>query len=445
MSPNSPSSPTPDAPREASSATRSPARRRTFRRRSPWITTPLKLLFSLALTLLLIEVALRVVGIRRASREVVARSENDLHPLPFIAEAQRRGWIPWPNETRIIEGVDEHPLGRIEMRRNAESCREDEDTPLEKPVGTKRIIVLGDSHTDGFCFNAESFANQLEKKLTAVDVVNAGFELSSPYQQWFAYDQVFRKFQPDQVLMTFYAGNDFLELQRTDDRVHLRRAGDEFVHAEPSAGTDATRPGEQQTASWRAWARDHLAIYEGLRRVSVLRRLVQRATEDPYHDRLLAAQELHRGPVWQGLNQAYYFQHHASEWDEAVARQRWVLTTLRDACQRDGIRLTLVILPTLRQIHPQTDREALNKIIATLQLTEDSLACDERACQATAELARELRIKLLDLREPFRRELEKEPKKSLFYRFDHHLNVAGHQLLAELLRSAYESEMAIDD
>ncbi|MFM8252718.1 MAG: hypothetical protein ACKOBW_14070 [Planctomycetota bacterium] len=405
---------------------------RNRRRRSPWIAVPLKLLFSLTLTGLFLEVALRIVGIQPAVSAVVKRSESDLHPLPWIAQAQRQGWIPWPQETRVIESVAEHPRGRIEMRRNDVSCREDQSTPLEKPIGRRRVVVLGDSHTDGFCFNDESFPNRWEQR-TGDDVINAGFELSSPYQQWWAYSQVYKRFQPDHVVMTFYAGNDLLELLRTDDRVHLRREDERYVHAEPVSGNEISPPARGLVGRCRAWAREHLALYAGLRRVTFLRRLVRQASVDEYRDRLVAAQELHPGPVWQGLNQAYYFQHHPQDWDEAVARQRWVLTALRDDCQQAQVRFTLLILPTLRQIHPETDQASLDQTRTTLQLTDESLECDERACDAVAKLAQELRIELLDLRKPLREQREKEPKTSLFYQFDHHLNVAGHRLLAEQL------------
>lgn len=402
------------------------------RPRSPWISLPLKLLFSLTLTGLFLEVALRVVGIRPIVSAVVKRSESDLHPLPWIAEAQRKGWIPWPHETRIIESVAEHPRGRIEMRRNDVSCREDQSTPLEKPAGRRRVVVLGDSHTDGFCFNDESFTNRWEER-TGADVMNAGFELSSPYQQWWAYSQVYKQFHPDHVVMTFYAGNDLLELLRTDDRVHLRLEDEHYVHAEAVGNSEASPPARSLVGRCRVWAREHLALYEGLRRVTILRRLVRRASVDEYRDRLVAAQELHPGPVWQGLNQAYYFQHHPQDWDEAVARERWVLTALRDDCQRTQVRFTLLILPTLRQIHPETDQASLDQIRTTLQLTDESLECDERACDAVASLAEELRIEVVDLRQPLREHREKEPNTSLFYQFDHHLNVAGHRLLAEQL------------
>ncbi|MFM9068965.1 MAG: hypothetical protein ACKOUR_16780, partial [Planctomycetota bacterium] len=87
----------------------------------------------------------------------------------------------------------------------------------------------------------------------------------------------------------------------------------------------------------------------------------------------------------------------------------------------------------LRQIHPETDQASLDQTRTTLQLTDESLECDERACDAVTKLAQELRIELLDLRKPLREQREKEPKTSLFYQFDHHLNVAGHRLLAEQL------------
>src|SRR5690606_18882269 len=65
--------------------------------------------------------------------------------------------VPWP----------EHPNGEYVMRTNALGMREDEEVDPCRP--DLRILVTGDSHTDGICANSESFCNRLEARLAAED------------------------------------------------------------------------------------------------------------------------------------------------------------------------------------------------------------------------------------------------------------------------------------
>ena len=443
-------------------------------RRKRWASLALKLAISGTLTIALLEVALRIVGVKPATAEVQPRDQSLLHSEPFISAAQRNGWIPWPKERRRIEPVPEHARGFIEIRRNDCSCREDEDTPISVPPSVARIIVLGDSHTDGICFNDESFSNLLERRLnedraTASqtvaagdsaqpdstnagetkkpaekdspigdardrhDVVNAGFALSSTYQQYWAFEQVYRRFGPRRVILVFYAGNDLVELLRRDDRVHLEPG---FSHAEATGGGDDTRTTKSTWGRVRGLLRDHSATYHALTKVKALRRFVRSADADQYRERLDAAFQAHSAPVWQGLNQAYYFQHHPEEWETAWSIQRRSLELLRDRCREMNCELTFVVLPTMRQIHPETDAAAFDRTISLLQLGDAALARDDEACERAAAVAAALNVECVDLRPALRRARELRPDAPLYYRFDHHLNVDGHVVVAAELDSA---------
>ncbi len=69
-----------------------------------------------------------------------------------------------PNVTRDIKWP-EHPLGKIVMKTNNMGFRCDESTGIKKPEGTIRILITGDSHTDGVIYNSESVAARLEELL----------------------------------------------------------------------------------------------------------------------------------------------------------------------------------------------------------------------------------------------------------------------------------------
>lgn len=402
--------------------------------RHPRLATLLRLALAGCFTLALIEGGLRIAGVETLSaRRAPPRDPADLHPVEFIADAQRKGWIPWPKTTKRIEPVPEHPRGFIDMVRNEASCREDAPTPLEKRPGVRRVLSLGDSHVDGTGFNDESFVNRLERLRSDVDGVNAGFGPSSPYQQLWAYEQVYRRFRPDDLVVVFYAGNDLLELLREDDRVHLREIDGRFEHSEPIAAPDVTRTTRLRWERFRQFFRDHSALYAALTDVPQLRRLVRGAVKDAYRERLETAMERHPAPVWQGLNQSYLFKHQPDRRADALRRLRHVLERFRDLTRDDEVRLTLLVLPTLRQVHPDVDSQGLAESIALLELAPDETQSDERACDEALALAAELEIDAVDLRTVFADALKADPNRPLYFQFDHHLNAQGQDVVARLL------------
>lgn len=410
---------------------------RTAPKRSSRLATLAKATVALLFTVALLEGGLRVAGVRTlAARQTPPRDPADLHELEFIAEAQRRGWIPWPKTRTRVDPFPEHPRGYLEMVRNGESCRADEPTPLDKPPGTRRVLTLGDSHTEGTGFNDESLTSCLARETAGepdgrrIDGVNAGFGGASPYQQLWAYEQVYRRFHPDEVVVVFYAGNDLLELLREDDRVHLERRDGGFVHAERAAAPDVTRTTHWRWERFRQFFRDHSATYAALTDVPALRRAVRSTVRDAYRERLEAAMERHPAPVWQGLNQAYLFRHQPERFDDAAERLRFVLNRFQELTREDGAELTLVILPTLRLIQPEVDEQGLRESIKTLELAANDSEADERACDLADRLADELGIRRLDLRAPFRAAVAEDSGLKLYFQADHHVTPRAQEVIA---------------
>jgi lysophospholipase L1-like esterase len=415
-----------------------------------------KILFSATLTLLLVEVGLRIVGIGPVNSPPPPRDSNELHSDSRIAEAQRRGWIPWPTPVQSSTRIPEHSRGYVEIRRNRGSLREDQEIPLDKPLGALRLMCIGDSHTDGVCWNPESYPNQLEALLastssatlkeiagdsrqqspiTSVDVINAGFGPSSPYQQVWAYQQAHRLFSPDLVIVGFYAGNDLVDLLRMDAPVRLESRDGEWKHIEHAETTSVAKANPNLLETLKQPLRDHSSTYHALTKISWLRQAVVKriGMGDPYRNRLEYAALVHPAPVWQGLQQAYYFRHHAEEWPTALQRQRRTLEILLEQTQKDGTQLRLIIIPTKRQIEPETDAATLSETAAILELTPDDLETDRRACDEVVELARNLRIPYLDLRPALLKASQANPEESLYFQFDHHLNVSGNRVVAQEL------------
>jgi GDSL-like Lipase/Acylhydrolase family len=114
-----------------------------------------------------------------------------------------------PNSTFWHTSID----GSWEFRTNAQGFRDDEDYAYEKSVATRRVLVLGDSHTQGFEVRQSStFAKLLEHRLRTrgvqAQVLNAGISGFGTAEELMFLEQEGMKYHPDAVVLAFFA-NDF--------------------------------------------------------------------------------------------------------------------------------------------------------------------------------------------------------------------------------------------
>ncbi len=382
-----------------------------------WWKLAAKICGSTLFGLVLLEVGLRITGLcPLPTAPDAAFPQLPIQEMIELAAAQ--AWIHQPSEVEVREADGNRP--RMVVKRDWCSCREDADTAVEKPAGTYRVVVLGDSHTDGFVENADSYANVLERLLPPpADVMNCGQAVSSPYQQLWIYRTLYQRFQPDLLVVGYYAGNDLLDLMLQHDRIHLEQVGDQFVHAGPTWRPDLTR----EQSPFKATLFRYSAICRAAAQLRWLQVDQQRKDRSAdYYDLLVQANDLYRGATWQGLNQAYYFKHHPHDWANASRMFEYVLTQFVEVAPRDG--MIVVVIPTRRQFHPDQFQAAEE----LLQLTPEDSACDDRACDLALELCGQLRIPAIDMR-PIFRSFEGE----LYWDSDQHINVDAHRLIAEAL------------
>jgi hypothetical protein len=101
-------------------------------------------------------------------------------------------------------------------RINTAGFRDLERSP-EKPPGTVRVVLLGDSMLAGLQVPLEeSLAQRLEGFLNLsgearYEVVNCATDGYGTAQQWLVYRERCRHYQPDLVLLGFFASNDVLD------------------------------------------------------------------------------------------------------------------------------------------------------------------------------------------------------------------------------------------
>jgi lysophospholipase L1-like esterase len=153
----------------------------------------------------------------------------------LVAPVDRFTYIP--NTYDPVVGIRQIPGARgfvrcpeysIELRINADGLR-DHDYSHAKPAGTRRVLCLGDSFTNGFGVSApQTFAKILEQDLAAAppawppgadadvprppswEVINAGVAATGTAHQlaWFEHEGY--RYAPDIVLLTV-SPNDFVD------------------------------------------------------------------------------------------------------------------------------------------------------------------------------------------------------------------------------------------
>jgi len=180
--------------------------------------------FGLALSLVLAEAALRILGV------AFDASLFDDDPIT--------GWRLRPN----AEGwwVSE---GHAYVRINSAGMH-DREYPVEKPRDTVRIAVLGDSTTAAFQVDVEqNFCRVLERKLAGcdayggkrVEVMNFGVPGFGTAQELLTFRHRVLRYQPDAVILAFYTLNDVHNNQRALNPVDASKSpyfllkGDELV------------------------------------------------------------------------------------------------------------------------------------------------------------------------------------------------------------------------
>lgn len=279
----------------------------------------------------------------------------------------------------------EHPRGGWTIRTNDYGMRNDEDVRSDDPG--LRILVTGDSHTDGVCENGESFTALLAERLRAADpeldveALNVG---TGGYNQ-FHYLGVLEKYgpelEPDVFIIVVYGGNDYsaaLKFQR-----YFRR-----------------RP-----------------KYE----------------RKPYNLKRLVASGLATsgGLGSQELQQLVYFLNNPGDVDEMIATNVAVTAEMVRLGEAAGTELLWVYLPPPTRGQPRLYADEIAAVRADLELDEAEMDTCERITDAWLEhLATEGQA-YVDLRPLFLQSDE-----LLYWRTDGHLNLRGHELVAEALADA---------
>jgi hypothetical protein len=315
---------------------------------------------------------------RRVWSEETARavfSEHDENGFRFDPVAYI---LPKPNVTASWDWP-ERPEGHFTYRTNNLGFAEDGPTALAKS-GT-RVLVAGDSHTQGTVNNTESFPNRLEALLAAgrstpVEVLNAGVGGTGPA----CYLGVLKKYlvlEPDAFVAALFTGNDLAD---------------------------------------NLWIEDYLA---GTR---------YEPPEASYTDRLLAAEAVRATPLWQGFNQVYRFKHFPGEAERALASVIASYQAMSDLCREHGVVFVALVIPTRFDVDLESSRAIVAEMRAILGLSEAEAGLNRELGARFAAAMRERGIACVDPTEEMR-----GTETELYWPSNDHLGLAGNELVARRL------------
>ncbi|NIA29691.1 MAG: hypothetical protein GWP06_07260 [Actinobacteria bacterium] len=342
----------------------------------------------------------------------------------------------------------EHPDHFFSYRSNNLGFREDKDTQIRKSDSV-RIVVLGDSHTDGVCWNRESYPNRLEYYLNQAspnktyEVINAGTGKYSPFQYLRAYQFRIKPLKPDIVIIGFYIGNDFFDMYRRDDRpsCSFNHKG-EIVELPPQFYFYA-QPGFN--SSWRSKSFVYYLFfgsrfwkgisYKVTRAIIFYRNISSMGGASfsqviHYFITLDRLAKIHRHATTQSLAQEAFFHYFPGKRDESFKLVEYVFRKFLAEQRQQPFRLIVVPIPTKIEIESQRLYDILSQVEKKRpDLCRKSFAAfDDSLYDDLISVLKKLKIEYIDLRPLLH---EKARQQKLYYCTDFHLNPVANDLIGE--------------
>jgi len=291
---------------------------------------------------------------------------SEYDPLEFIRRA--------PHFDKWFKFA-EHPDGGWQLRTNALGMRNDGEVSETPP--DLRVLVTGDSHVEGVCANQESCTFVLGELLAganpgrSIEVLNAGAGAHNLFNYLGTFER-FAYLKPDIYVVVVYGGNDFSASMLLDRYFRKRPAF-------------KTRPHMFEQQDMRAAAGSLLP---------------------------------------QELSQDVYFSNNPDDLPLAVELACAFSVELHALCEAQGTELLFVYLPPPTQAQPQHFQDELDDLMSSARMDPKWLGSSSRIADQWLSFLDDRGFECIDLRESFR-----ESEACLYWRTDHHLNVAGHERL----------------
>ena len=299
----------------------------------------------------------------------------------------------------VVHSIKSYPGGSYRVRTNAFGMREDEEVSEVTP--DLRVLVSGDSHTDGVVANADSFANVLEALLAerdpsrTVDVLNAGVG-NTTFPHYLGTLVKYLPLEPDVFICAVYGGNDFGLLPTLTARLFETKL-------------------EVPPAEY--WG--PLGELDKLSGVGVLAGAV-------------------RAQIY---NQRWRLAFYPEEQELSLELALDYVREMQRICEQRGMRLILVYLPSADEVEPELLQRLVESFDEHLGFDEGERTIMPRLVQRFLSTLEAEGVEVLDTRPVLRAAAGAVPtadgprdrQEPLFWREDLHLARRGHRLVGEAL------------
>ena len=383
-------------------------------RRCQWLVNLSLLTGSLTLALVLAEIVLRILspGYSPLFLDIYRMDEHGLVLLE-----------PGVNRSHVTAEF------RVAVTANSEGLR-DRETPVPGENGT--ILGVGDSLAFGWGVELEeSFLYLAEEQLRSqsLRIVKAGIPGSGTGDQMRFLEHYGARYAPRLVVLSFFVGNDFSDVQHGGIPGQFRVQNGLMVKASIE---------DEETGTPPLWYR----IKEKLKRSSLL---AQRAAQVLWYfeSTFLEAPDrqnpgLNARDRWLWEFAKVHLREPPPETERAFKMTLASLDDVLTWCRERDIELLLVIIPRSIQVY----RWELERWKAAYNLEDDDLDLDRPQRVLTA-WATQYDVPVLDLLPHFREYAKTRPQDRLYFYPDSHMNTNGHRVTAALLAERLREHLAL--
>jgi hypothetical protein len=309
----------------------------------------------------------------------------------------------------------------------------DREHLIEKPAGTKRIVLLGDSFVEAIQVPFEdSVTVQLENRFKAnTEVINFGVSGSGTARQYLALREYALRYKPDVVLL-FFVGNDISdnsqELQGRSYVPYPQTTADGKL-ARDENGQPVFTPFADESSllapitgllqnHWKSYrfVREAINNSPGVNQLLYNLKLMSTppdAVSNPGGDNFgfYEIYRLQQKPAW------------AAAWN--VTEE--LLVAVRDLAEANGAKFGVVLVPAAWEVYPELWNNILTKMPA---MREAALDLEQPSKRLSSSLAQH-GVNVVSLLPEIRKHAPNSPP--LYVKDDAHWTSAGHRLATDLL------------
>ena len=260
------------------------------------------------------------------------------------------------------------------------------EAPLPELQDAERVLLLGDSHTDGAVSTADNFATLMEGAATASNTrtafLNGGCGFYSLWQSVLRACDLIPRYQPKVVVIVVFLGNDFVEL----DNLKVPHLDDQLRHQPGSENAPPESTSDRQ------------------KRMGMI---------EPY-----------RGLFWQGLNQAMYLAEQPERLAVLTKKSAHAIEHMERVAREHSVRVLWALLPSFDLVFADHARGLGTGAAAVITSGSQRRMRDAFVAELTKRGAA-----IADLEPAFKA----DGRATTLYAMDFHVYRHAHQVMAKAL------------